>query len=167
MQTPNRKPGKDSQIKNDPLLTKAKFSELEKKLERLIHFSRPRAAEEVARMAQMGDFSENTGYQYAKGRLRGINSAILNIENQLKNAVIIEPQKQTDTVQVGHKVTVECNEKQKTYQILGSTETNPRAGIISHNSPLGAALVGRSVGDIIKIKLADKEAEYKIIKIMA
>ncbi len=151
----------------DPLLTKEKFAELERKLARLKNFSRPRAAAEVSRMAQMGDFSENTGYQYAKGRLRGINQAILNIENQLKNAVIIKSPEQTDTVQVGHQVTIESGGKQKTYQILGSTETNPRAGVISRHSPLGAALIGRGAGDVVKVKLTEKEVEYKIIKIMA
>jgi len=165
MQVPYRKPGKDSLIKADPFLTRAKFNELEKKLDRLKNISRPQAAAEVSRMAQMGDFSENTGYQYAKGRLRGINHAILDIENQLKNAKIIEPATDTNTVQTGHTVTIESNGKQKTYQILGSTETNPRKGIISHNSPIGSALIGSSVGDKVEIKLADKTVAYKIISI--
>lgn len=163
MRVPYRKPGKFSQIKPDPLLTEAKFAELKNKLARLKSV-RPQAAAEVARLAEMGDFSENAEYQIAKGHLRGINLGILKLENQLNNAVIITPQKQTDTVQVGHTVTVAVNGKEKTYQILGSSETSPGKGIISHNSPIGAALVGRKVGETVKIRLADKEVEYRIVQ---
>ncbi len=163
MRVPYRKPGKYSQIKSDPLLTEGKLIELKNKLDRLKNISKPRAIEEVKRLAELGDFSENVEYQIAKGRLRGINDSITKIENQLKHAVIITPQKQIDTVQLGHKVTVESNGKEKTYQILGSSETNPHKGIISYNSPIGTALIGHKVGEIIKIKVGDKEIAYKII----
>jgi transcription elongation factor GreA len=113
----------------------------------------------------MGDFSENVGYQVAKGRLRGLNQRILEIEDHLKNAVIFHPNKNTQVIQLGHTVTLEVNGKEKTYTILGSAETNPTAGIISHNSPIGAALLGHGVGEEVKIKLTDKETSFKIIKI--
>lgn len=139
--------------------------ELTNKLDRLKNISRPRGAEEVKRLAELGDFSENVEYQLAKGKLRGINDNITKIENQLKNAVVISPQKQTDTVELGNTVTVESGGAQKSYQILGSVETNPHKGIISHNSPIGAALIGCKIGEVIKIKINDKEVEYKIISI--
>ena len=104
-------------------------------------------------------------YQLAKGRLRGLNQGILNLEKQLNQAVIITPQKQTDTVQIGHYVTIQSDSNEKTYQILGSSETNPQKGIISHNSPIGSGLIGRKVGEVVKIKLANEEVEYKILKI--
>ena len=151
MQVPYRKPGKYSQMKSDPLLTEGKILELKNKLDKLKNINQPRAIEEVKRLAELGDFSENVEYQLAKGRLRGINDGILKIENQLKHAVIISPQTQTDTVQIGHKVTVETGGKKKVYQILGSAETNPQKGIISHNSPIGAALIGKKVGEVVKI----------------
>ncbi len=165
MQVPKRKPGKYTNLEMDPHLTEEKFCELEKKLEKLKKISRPRAAVEVAQQAELGDFSENAAYQFAKGRLRAINQNILVLETQIGRAIIIKPQKQISTVQLGHKVTVENERGQKTYQILGSEETRPMQGIISRNSPIGAALLGRRVGDIIKIKVADKEMEYKIIRI--
>lgn len=165
MRVPYRKPGKYSQMKSDPLLTEGKILELKNKLNRLKNVSRPRATEEVKRLAELGDFSENVEYQIAKGRLRGINDNIVKIENQLKNAVVIPHQKQTDTVELGNKVTIENGKMQKSYQILGSVETNPQKGIISHNSPIGAALMGRKVGEVIKIKIGDKETVYKIVRI--
>lgn len=164
MRVPFRKPGKYSQMKSDPLLTKEKFAELEKKL-KYLKSVQPSAAAEVSRLAELGDFSENAEYQLAKGRLRGLNDAIFRLGNQLKHAVIIETGSETDTVRLGHKVTVAVAGKQKTYQILGSAETDPRQGIISHNSPLGAALLGRKAGEKFNIKLAGKEAEFVVIKI--
>ena len=68
-------------------------------------------------------------------------------------------------IQIGHEVIIDDGGKKKTYLILGSSETNPRKGIISHNSPLGAELIGKRVGEKIKVKLKDKEVEYKIIQI--
>jgi len=165
MRVPTRKPGKYAGLKPDKYITKAKYDELQQKLKKLKKYSRPRAIEEVKKLALMGDFSENFAYGMAKGRLRGINQRILDIENRIKRAVIIKPLKNKETVQLGHQVTLEVNSKQKTYQILGSTETNPLGGIISHNSPIGAKLIGKRAGDIIKIKLSKKKVNYKIIKI--
>ena len=164
MRTLDRKPGKYGQIKADPFLTAAKFQELERKLDRLRQ-SQPQAAAEVARLAEMGDFSENFAYQHAKGRLRGINQRILEIEHQLNQAEVIRPEAQTNTVELGHTVTVECEGKQKTYQILGSTETDPRRGIISHNSPIGSALLGRKVNETIEITVGSKKTTYTILTI--
>lgn len=164
MQLPVRKPGKYTHLKPDQYLTEAKFNELKNKLERL-KFNRPRAAEEVKRLAAMGDFSENAAYQIAKGRLRGMNQKILEIEDHLKRAVIIKPDKNSGLVQLGSSVTVATAGREKTYLILGSSETDPSRGIISSRSPIGAALLGKKIHDQIKIKLADKEIEYRIIKI--
>ena len=165
MRVPTRRSEQHNrQTKLDPYLTEAKFNELQNKLARLKE-ARPREAREVKRLAEMGDFSENAGYQLAKGRLRGINQRMLDLEYQLKNAIIIEQDNSASTVQLGRKVTLESNGREKTYLILGSTESNPTAGIISHNSPLGSALIGHRVGDQIKIHLADKEVEYIIKKI--
>ena len=84
----------------------------------------------------------------------------------LKHANIIKTNLNTDKVRLGHKVTAEINGQEKTFQILGSSETNPGSGIISQNSPIGDALLGERVGEIVEIKLANgKTVTYKIIKI--
>lgn len=165
MRVPIRKSEKYTHLKTDPYITQAKFDELKIKLNRLLKINRPQEAEEVKRLALMGDFSENAGYQIAKGRLRGINQRILDIENLLKSAEIIHQDKNSQEVQMGNFVTLERNGQAKTYQILGSEETNPLTGVISYNSPLGSALIGKSVGDTVKMALSDKTIEYKITKI--
>lgn len=164
MQIPIRKPGKYTHLKPDQHLTEAKYNELKNKLSRL-KLNRPLLAEEVKKYASDGDFSENAAYQIAKGKLRGLNQKILEIENHLKRAVIIKPNKNSGLVQLGSSVTVQTAGREKTFLILGSSETNPQKGIISHNSPIGSALMGKRIHDRIKIKLADREVEYKIIKI--
>lgn len=165
MRTTNRKSEKNNQTPNDPLMTQTKFDDLKNKLERLIKVSRPHWAAEVRRLAELGDFSENVEYQLAKGKLRGINNAITKIEQQLNQAVIIQPKAGSDTVEVGHTVTVEVNGKEKMYQILGSSETDPEKGIISYTSPIGAGLVGRRVGERFVMKIGGREVEYNILKI--
>lgn len=164
MQVPYRKPGKFSLVKSDPIMTPEKLSELQVKLEKLKAI-RPTAAKEVGRLAELGDFSENVEYQLAKGRLRGINDKILKLERQIMDAEIIKPNKNSDRVQIGHKVTIDFNGHEKTYQILGSSESNPTTGTISHLSPLGSALMNKKTGETVKIELAGKTVKYKIVKI--
>ena len=164
MRVPIRKPDKYLRGKPDPRMTKAKFEELTAELAKMKKI-RPPLAAEVKRLAAMGDFSENAAYQIAKGRLRGLNQRMLDVADQLANAEIIEPIQARETAGLGSLVTVESNGQTKTFQILGSTETNPAAGIISSSSPLGAAIFGRRVGEIVNVKLMNKTVEYKIIKI--
>ena len=165
MQTPIRKYDKYPRLKPDPKMTEAKYRELEEKLKKLKDIKRPREAEEVKRLALMGDFSENAGYQLAKSRLRGINQRIIDIADLLSRAEFIQPSANTDRVELGHTVSIESHGKIKSYQILGSAETNPTSGVISHSSPLGSALLGRSLGETIRLTLGGKETEYKIIAI--
>jgi transcription elongation GreA/GreB family factor len=165
MQVPHRKAGKFTHLTPDPLITQTKFDELTKRLDGL-KAARPRAAAEVARLAELGDFSENVEYQLAKGKLRGINQGITDLEKQLINARVFSPKENTDVVQLGHTVIVESEGIQKTFQILGSTEIKPGQGIISHHSPLGAALMGKGVGDTVEIQLPNNILKtYTIINI--
>lgn len=165
MRTPQRKPGIYAGLKPDQNITIEKFNELTAKLEKLKKISQPRAIIEVKHLALDGDFSENAAYQIAKGRLRGINQRITDITDHLKRAVIIKHDKNNNRVRLGHHVTVEINNKEKTYLILGSSEADVSKNIISNNSPIGSALMGKMVGDVAKVQLTTKIVEYKIIKI--
>jgi transcription elongation factor GreA len=165
MQVPTRKYDKIPKQKSDPHITEDKFNELLAKKDHLIKVKRPKEAAEVQRLALMGDFSENAGYQLAKSRLRGINNKILEIDDLLNRAEIIKTNPSNNQVELGNTVTIENNGKQKSYLILGSAETNPEKGIISHNSPLGAALLGKTKNDIVEISLNGKSIYWKIIDI--
>ena len=165
MRTTNRKSDKFTGQKQDPLITAEKIKELTEKLAGM-KTKRPILAAEVGRLAELGDFSENVEYQLAKGKLRGLNNAILVLKNQLTRAEVIMTPSQTDRVEIGHSVTVECNNKRQQYHILGSTETDPNHDVISYNSPIGAALIGHRVGEKLLVVIANKkEMEYTIIEI--
>jgi len=163
MRVPIRKPGKYTNLKPDAHLTPEKLAELKNKLEKLKKI-RPRLAREVKELSTTGDFSENAGYQMAKGRLRSLNQRILDLEEMIKNAVIIKLKK-SGVVELGSTVTVEIAVREKKDKIRGSSETDPARGVISRNSAVGRALLGRRAGDIVKIRIGDKEVIYKIIKI--
>ena len=167
MRVPIRKPGKYTHQKPDFHLTREKLDELKNKLERFKKISHPQARVEMQRTAEMGDFSENAAYQVAKGRLRGINNRIEELEKYIDHAEIIETGGNADTVQLGQKVTVEIGGKQKTYTILGSLEVDPQKGIISPSSPIGSVLMGHKVGDAVRLKLADDDVECRILAIEA
>lgn len=166
MRLPIRKADKYTYLKKDPVITREKFEELKNKLDFLVRVKRPQEAEEVKRLALMGDFSENAGYQLAKGRLRGINQRILEIEDLLKKAQIINPSNQKELIEIGHQVKVIIDgQEEKTYQILGSEETNPGLGVISYTSPLGAALIGKKKDESVEVIINGKNKQYLIKEI--
>ena len=165
MRVPIRKPGKYTHQKPDFHLTREKLDELKNKLERLKKISHPQARVEMQRTAEMGDFSENAAYQMAKGRVRSINDKIFDLGEHLKSAIIIKPGKNKQQVQLGSQVTIFLAGKETTYQILGSSEIDLAKNIISHNSPLGAALMGKKAGDSFTFSLGNKEITGKIIKV--
>ena len=165
MRVPIRKPGKFTHLKPDTHITEVKFLQLKNELQQLKNEAVPKAAKETKRLAEMGDLSENAAYSIAKNKLRFLNQKVIEITQQLAGAEIIKTNKNTGTVQTGHRVTLELNNKTISYLILGSAEIDLKAGVISFRSPLGSALLGHKVGEIIKIKIKQKEAEYKIISI--
>ncbi|MBN1778622.1 MAG: GreA/GreB family elongation factor [Candidatus Buchananbacteria bacterium] len=166
MRVPIRKPGKYSNQKFDQYLTQEKFDQFKNQLDKLKNFSQPKAIAEVQRLAELGDFSENAAYQMAKGKLRGINQKILELEQQIKQAKIIKPVDNVNSVQIGNRVTIEIDGLEQTYLLLGSTETNPTQGVISYQSPIGSAIINHQIGDIVLIKLKDKVVECRIVAII-
>lgn len=136
--------------------------------EKLAHLKKilPGLIEETARTAAYGDRSDNAEYADAKGRLRRTQAQIFRIEDELKRVQIITAGAgRGGKVQLGSVVTIESSGRQKTFRIVGPQETNPGAGFISNASPLGAALLGRTKGEIIKVETAGGGREYHILDI--
>lgn len=150
----------------DNYLSPEAIRKLKDDLRRLEDVSRPRAVTDLSRARDMGDLSENAAYSEAKGRLMGIDRRIFEIKEKLKNAVVIERGSEDGRVSVGATVVVRVNGKEKTYEIVGSSETDPSSGRVSHLSPLGAALKGHVAGDSVTVTAATgKEATYEIIDV--
>jgi transcription elongation GreA/GreB family factor len=139
---------------------------LEQKLARL-EAMLPGLIAETARTRAYGDTSDNFEYKEAKLQSRRTQRQILTIQDQLKKVVLIEPGANPDgTIRLGSKVVLEGqNGEKRTYEILGPQETNPSAGRISLQSPLGAALLGKAVKDRVKVTTPGGEKEYLIIEI--
>ncbi len=149
----------------DNYLTPAKIERMQVELQDLIKNQRRPAADEVARTAQMGDLSENAAYQFAKQHLRRLNDRITNLEERLKHAIPINQGASDGVIRIGSTVTLRTNGKQLIFEILGSSETNPSSGRISYSSPLGVALIGKGVGDVVVLKTLRGETKYEIVLI--
>ncbi len=168
MRLPNRKPGKYTFPTFDPYMLQSQYNAMQSKLDYLKKVARPRAIKETREHAANGDFSENAEYQIAKGRLRGMNRKIDELEFQLAQARIIESNEDTSVVKLGHTVTVvTADGKEITWKILGPTESDPTNGIISYQSPIGAALLGKGIGVVAVVELKDRNVEYTIKEIRA
>lgn len=167
MRVPTRRSEKLRQlVPLDHYVTPEKLQRLKDELARLLGRERKEAIAEVQRGAEMGDFSENVGYQIAKANLRKLNARILNLEERIKQAIPIESGTDREgRIRIGSTVTLKSSDREATYQILGSQESNPAKGFISHGSPLGKLLVGRRVGENITLQLPHEETNYHILNV--
>ncbi len=148
------------------ILTKEGKEELEKRLEYLKVVKRAEITERIKTAREFGDLSENAEYDAAKNEQAMIEGEILEIENKLKYAVIIEAVKK-DAVSLGSKVLfkdVETGEEYN-YEIVGTTEADVELGRISNESPIGNALLGRKVGDSVNVKVPSGIITIEVVEI--
>jgi len=146
-------------------VTKEGFAELNKELKGLLETKRPKAVDRLAYARSQGDLSENSDYHSARDDLEFLDGRISELENVLKNAVIVRNNSKSGTVSVGTTVEVKANGNQHTFNIVGEWEADPAKKKISHTSPLGQALVGKKVGDEVEVKAPAGKLHYKILKI--
>ncbi|HAC56657.1 TPA: transcription elongation factor GreA [Candidatus Saccharibacteria bacterium] len=140
-------------------LTTEGKTELEAELAELIA-KRSEIAEKIANARDYGDLSENAEYDAAREEQAMLESRIAELEDILKNADIIKPTK-SSTIKVGSTVHLE-NGKKVTYKVVGPVEADPLEGKISNESPIGAALMGKKVGDKVSIVTPKGHVEYSI-----
>jgi len=150
------------------ILTCEGLEKLEKELEHLKTVKRREVAEKIKQALAFGDLSENSEYDEAKNEQAQMESRIVQIENMLKNAKVIDDDDvSTDKVSVGSKVKVldiEFNEEVE-YNIVGSTEADPSVFKISDESPVGSVLLGKSVGETIEVSVPAGTIQFKILEI--
>lgn len=127
-------------------LTPAGKAELEKELAELIS-QRPAIAERIATARAFGDLSENQEYTDARAEQKTVENRILEIQETLKNSVLIKAPRKTDKVAIGSTVEITMGGKKFTYTVVGPVEANPLEGKISHESPIGKELLGRKVDE--------------------
>lgn len=145
------------------ILTPEAHAGLKRKLVDLKKRQRPQAVEDLVRARELGDLSENADYKAARQRLSAIDGQIFHLSDRLKRVVLIEKNTNHDgRVGLGSTVTVEVDGRIKSYFIVGSHESDPAHGKISHVSPLGSALLGRAIGERVSIRTQDRDVVYEI-----
>lgn len=139
------------------VMTKKNYESLKQELEYLVKVKRPEIIERIAEARSHGDLSENAEYDAAREEQRSNEGKIAEIEYKIKNADIREEDTSTGYVHLGSVVTVydEDMEEEQTYTITSVTEVDVMAGKISVDSPVGAALLRKKVGEKITVKCPD------------
>lgn len=139
---------------------------IKKELEERRTIKRQEIAQRLENAKDLGDLSENAEYAAAKEAQAFNEGRILELEEIVKEAALIRPsRKKQKQVEIGSVVEVKGVFGKQTFIIVGFHEAEPSQGKISNESPLGQALFGHQVGDIIEVETPKKKVKYKIIRI--
>lgn len=150
------------------LLTAEGYKELTNELEYLKSVRRKEVAEKIKVALSFGDISENAEYDEAKNEQALVEKRVAKLESILKYAKLIKEQKQNGIVEIGSKVKIRDIEFDEImeYNIVGSAEADPFRGKISNVSPLGTALLGKRIGDLIEVLSPQGDnIKYEILEI--
>lgn len=147
-------------------LTQKGFEDLKKEYDELIKKRRPEVVDRLSAAREMGDLSENAEYTAAREELAFIDGRIEELENILRVAKLITDDKhKTQTIDLGSKVVVKMSDREETFTVVGEWEADPTEKKISHESPLGKALLGKAVGDEIEVEAPAGKMKYKIVSV--
>jgi transcription elongation factor GreA len=150
------------------ILTKGGLKEKQEKLDFLKSVKRAQISEQIKEARAFGDLSENAEYDEAKNEQARVETEIAHIEKLLRNAIVVEDDEiDLTTVGIGTTVRildVEYNEEE-VYSIVGSSEADPDRKRISNESPVGAALIGKKVGELAEVTTPGGTAAFKVVDI--
>lgn len=148
-------------------LTPKGLEDLKKEYEDLVKKERPEVVERLSSARENGDLSENAEYTAAREELAFIDGRIDELEGLLKQVVLITDAGNhgTQMVELGSEVTVKINGKKEIFTIVGEWEADPTEKRISHESPLGKALIGKVVGDEIEVEAPVGKIVYTVLSI--
>jgi transcription elongation factor GreA len=135
-------------------VTREGLQSMEEELELLKNEKRPELSERLRAAIAQGDLSENADYHYAKQEQAFLEGRIKDLEDSLRRAKVIKDEGPADTIRVGSTVTIVENgfDEEETYRIVGVHEADPGNGFISNESPIGQALLGARVGDVVNVE---------------
>ena len=150
------------------ILTREGYEKLEKELDYYVSVRRNEISEQIAIARGFGDLSENAEYDEAKNEQSRIEAKIVEMENTLRNCIVVEDDEvSTDTVGVGNSVKVfnETLKMEQVITIVGANETEPAKLKISAESPIGAALLGAKVGDVVSVDVPMGVMKLNVLEI--
>jgi len=151
--------------KKDFHFTKEGLKELKQELKKLVEEKRPKLIDRVAVARGHGDLSENSEYTAAREDLAFVEGRIEELKELIARAKLIKTKKTKGEVKLGCKVTVKVNGKKQTFEVVGEWEADPLKQKISHTSPLGKALLGKKMGEKVKIEAPAGKVIYHIQKV--
>ncbi|MCP1337402.1 transcription elongation factor GreA [Futiania mangrovi] len=149
-------------------MTAEGYTRIETELKQLKSVERPNIIKAIAEARAHGDLSENAEYHAAKERQSFIEGRVLELEDMLSRAQVIDPSKLSgDSVKFGATVTLvdEETEEETRYQIVGEIEADVKQGKISITSPVARALIGKEVGDTVEVMTPGGGRSYEIIDV--
>lgn len=149
------------------IMTQKGYEDAVERLKYLQTVKRQEIVERIAEARSHGDLSENAEYDAARNEQASNEGEILELDYKIKNAVVVEETTDTTSVRIGTKVKVfdEDLDEEETYEITGSMEANALENKISNESPMGAALLGKKVGDEVIVKAPDGEYKLRVLAI--
>jgi transcription elongation factor GreA len=147
-------------------LTRQGYEKLQEELEFLRTIKRQEVARRLHEAMEGGELIEDAEYEAAKNEQAFVEGRIQELEILLANARIVEESGRRETVQVGAKVTIQEDEAEpESFTIVGPAEANPRLGRISHESPLGRALMDHRASDKVRVEAPDGAFYVRILKV--
>ncbi|MDP9212200.1 MAG: transcription elongation factor GreA [bacterium] len=147
-------------------LTTAGLDKLKGELKELKETRRPAVLERIKEAVAYGDLSENSEYEDAKNEQAFVEGKIVELEKLLEGAKVVKPGGSGDGhVSLGSKVTVKHEGKSVTYTVVGAAEADPTSGMISNESPIGQALLGKAKGDEAVVETPRGHATYVIVSV--
>ena len=149
-----------------PMLAEG-YEKLSNEVRHLKMIERPAIIDAIEEARAHGDLSENAEYHAAKERQGHVEAQIADIEDRLSRAMVIDPKSLSgDKVIFGATVhLLDENERAIKYQVVGQTEADAKVGRISYSSPLGRALIGRSVGEEVEVSAPSGDKYFSIAKV--
>ncbi|MFA6131566.1 MAG: transcription elongation factor GreA [Patescibacteria group bacterium] len=141
------------------------LEDLKKEFAERKSITRPEIAQKISSAKELGDLSENFEYHEAKEQQGQNESRIMELEQMIREAVLVQQKTGGVTLSLGCTFTAEKDGTKKVFQLVGSSEANPLEGKISNESPMGQAFLGHIIGDVVEITTPAGIVKYKIIEI--
>ena len=143
------------------------YKKLMAELKELETVERPKISAAIAEARDKGDLSENAEYDAAKDEQRDMEARIEEIEKILKNAVVIDEKFEKGVISLGCHVLLEDISlgKEVTYHIVGSTEADILQNKISNEAPIGRALLGKKIGDVVSVEGINQVNDFRVIDV--
>lgn len=149
-------------------MTQAGYDQLKAQLDKLKNEELPRIQKALGEARELGDLSENAEFDAARDEMWRVDRRILELEDQLARAMVIDPSKvRTDAITIG--ATVKCEDldlkRKDEFMLVGQGERRDGVDTVSAASPLGEALLGRAVGDVVEVQVPRGKMRIKVIEI--